>query len=276
MIIIPLIMNRDKFAYSELILYNTLNMNILENAILALTMRRRISGGLKLDDGLFRIFLSLPDDPLPTFSGADSSVAGRGKDHPRYGRFMHAFVKFYRPDIVVEVGTNAGGSAVGIARGLSENGKGRLVCVDGGLGVPRSFPDIARKNITAAGLRGDALELITADSLAELPNLAGRLSGQVDVYLVDAAHTYEAALADIENGLSMMKPGGFILVHDIDPEISLGAEASSLHPYPVLEAFQKVAHDRGFEWCILKFIRKHLGVLRVGPGIKQDSSYFSP
>ncbi len=238
-------------------------MNILENVILASTMRARITGPLKLDEELFRLFLSLPDDPLPGFRGAAPEVSGRGKDHPRYGRWMHALVRFYRPDIVVEVGTNAGGSAVGTARGLFENGKGRLVCVDGGLGVPCSFPDVARKNIIATGLGGDSIELICADSLAELPNIARRLAGEVDIYLVDAAHTYEAALADIENGLPMMKNGGFILVHDVDPKINLGTEASAEHPHPVLEAFQKVARERKLEWCILKFIRKHLGVLRV-------------
>ena len=236
---------------------------MLENIILSLTMRARITGPLKLDEGLFRLFLSLPNDPLPAFRGATPEIAGRGKDHPRYGRWMHAVTKFYRPDIVVEVGTNAGGSAVGTARGLSENGKGRLICIDGGLGLPRSFPEVARKNITAAGLSEDSFELICADSLIELPSIARRLAGQVDIYLVDAAHTFESALTDIENGLPMMKDGGYVLVHDIDPKISLGSEASAKHPYPVLEAFRKVADEHGFDWCILKFIRKHLGALRV-------------
>jgi predicted O-methyltransferase YrrM len=238
-------------------------VRVLENFILATTMKARIEGPLRLDRGLFDIYLSAPEDPLPGFQGAMPGLKGRGKDHPRYGRLIYSFVRFYRPEAVVEVGTNAGGTAVGIARAIAENKIGRLTCVDNGEGVPRVFPDVARRNIVSAGLAEERLELICADSQVAIPALALRLKGRVGVYLVDAAHTFEAALADMENGLPMVKPGGFILAHDIDPKISLGTEASTEHPYPVLEAFKKVVDDRGFEWCILKFIRKHLGVIKV-------------
>ena len=230
---------------------------------MAATIASRIDGPLKLDKGLFDLFLSLPEDPLPGFQGALPGVKGRGTDHPRYGRWMHAFVKYYKPEIVVEVGTNAGGTAAGTARALSENGRGRLVCIDNGGGVPRSFPDVARKNIKAAGLVDEKIELVCEDSRTALPRVAVQLKGKVDVYLVDAAHTYDAALADINEGLPMMKPGGFILVHDVDSKLDLADEASREHPAPVLEAFRKVVADNGFEWCVLKFIRKHLGVIRI-------------
>ncbi len=238
-------------------------MKIIENVILSSTMRHRISGDLVLDEGLFKLFLSLPEDPLPGFLSADPQAKGRGTDHPRYGRFMHAFVKFYKPEFVVEVGTNAGGSAVGISKALCENGRGNLICVDNGHGRPRSFPDTARKNIIAAGLTADRFELICEDSHVALTGLARRLKGKVGVYLVDAAHTYEAALADIEDGLPMMKSGGFILVHDVDPRLNLADEVSAGHPFPVLEAFQKIVKERNYQWSILKFIRKHLGVMLV-------------
>jgi len=240
-------------------------MKILENAILAATMGFRIEGPLKLERGLFGLFLSLPEDPFPGFRGAAPGVRGRGKDHPRYGRWMHAFVKFYKPDTVVEVGTNAGGTAVGIARAMVENGRGRLICVDNGKGVPRSFPDVARGNIKGAGLKDGEMELICQDSGLALPEVAARLKGGVGVYLVDAAHTYEAALSDIKNGLPMMQPGGFILVHDVDSNLDLADEVSPGHPAPVLDAFREVVRDTGFEWCILKFIRKHVGVIKI-PG----------
>lgn len=226
-------------------------------------MRYRVSGPLVLDRGLFKLLLSLPEDPLPGFVSATAGARGRGTDHPRYGRFMHAFIKYYKPELVVEVGTNAGGSAVGIAKALSENGRGRLVCVDNGQGRPKSFPDTAKKNITAAGLTEDRLELICDDSRAVISGLADRLKSKVGVYLVDAAHTYEAALADIEDGIPMMKAGGYILVHDVDSKLDLAQETSADHPLPVLEAFQKVVKERDLQWCILKFIRKHLGVILI-------------
>ena len=238
-------------------------MKIFENVILSLTMKSRTVGPLKLDKMVFNLFLSLPQDPLPSFQGATPEARGRGKDHPRYSRWMHAFIRFYRPQFVVEVGTNAGGSAIGMARALAENGSGRLICIDNGCGIPRSFPDVARENILSAGLTEDRFELICDDSRIALSRISQRLRGKVGVYLVDAAHTFEAALADIESGLSIMKDGGFILVHDVDARLMLGQEASTDHPQPVLEAFQKVVRDNSFEWSILKFIRKHLGIMQV-------------
>jgi hypothetical protein len=63
----------------------------------------------------------------------------------------------------------------------------------------------------------------------------------------------------------MMQPGGFILVHDVDSNLDLADEVSPGHPAPVLDAFREVVRDTGFEWCILKFIRKHVGVIKI-PG----------
>lgn len=226
-------------------------------------MMARIDGPLRLDNRLFRLFLSLPEDPLPTFIGPTPSLCGRCRDHPRYGRWMHAFVKFYNPEIALEVGTNAGGTGVGIARAMVETGGGRLICVDNGGGRPRSFPDVAKKNLLSTGFDERRLELILEDSLTAVPRLSAVLKERVGVYLVDGAHTFDAALKDIENGLPMMKSGGFILVHDIDKKLDLGNESSIAHPYPVYEAFHSAARKYNLEWCVLKFIRKHLGVIKA-------------
>jgi hypothetical protein len=40
-------------------------------------------------------------------------------------------------------------------------------------------------------------------------------------------------------------------------------EMTEEHPHPVFEAFSQVVDDHEFEWCILKFIRKHLGIMKV-------------
>jgi len=222
-----------------------------------------VDGPLKLDPGLFRLFLALPEDPLPDFKGPVEGVRGRCKDHPRYGRWMYAFVKFYKPDVVVEIGTNSGGTAVGTARALLENGKGRLICIDNGMGRPRCFPDVARSNIRKTGLTDSRVELICEDSRIALPAAASKLKGMVDVCLVDAAHDFDNALLDIKDSLPMMKKGGFILVHDIDRNLLLGTEVSPGHPRPVYEAFHKAIEESGFDWCILKFIRKHLGIIKI-------------
>jgi len=64
--------------------------------------------------------------------------------------------------------------------------------------------------------------------------------------------------------VQLVKPGGFVLVHDVDKNRKM-AEATECHPHPVYEAFKDVIDDTGFEWCILRFIRKHLGIIKIAP-----------
>jgi len=61
----------------------------------------------------------------------------------------------------------------------------------------------------------------------------------------------------------MVRPGGLIAVHDVDRARAM-AEATAAHPAPVYDAMVAFAGRRRFEYCILRFIRKHLGIVRVG------------
>lgn len=223
---------------------------------------KSIDGQLKIDKELFNIFLSSIEDPLPDFQGPKHLKSGRGKDHPRYGRWVYAFAKYYKPDIIVEVGTYAGGTAVGWSKALVENEKGRLICIDNDSYTAGIYPEITKKNIQNTGLKENRFDLRCGSSAEIVPKVAQELKGQVDIYLVDGDHRYEGALADIENGLPMLKSGGFILVHDVDVNRKMD-EATENRPYPVYEAFQKVINDNDFDWCILKFIRKHLGIIKI-------------
>lgn len=79
---------------------------------------------------------------------------------------------------------------------------------------------------------------------------------------MDGDHTFEGALADIKNGLPMLRANGLILVHDVDPNRGMN-EQTEAHPHPVYEAFNAVNDEYGFKRVILKCIRKHLGIMRV-------------
>ncbi len=47
-----------------------------------------------------------------------------------YGELFYALMRIYQPKKVVELGTKAGFSAFHMARGLKQNGKGKLFCYD--------------------------------------------------------------------------------------------------------------------------------------------------
>ena len=239
-------------------------MKFFNNTFLRFFGIGNIEGPLKLNKELFDVFLSSVENPLPDFKRPKQHILRKRKDHPKYARLVYAFAKYYKPDIIVEVGTYAGGTAVGWAKALAENGKGKLICIDNDTYIAETYPATAKENIRAAGLEEGRYELKCGDSKNIVPDLSKKLKGQVDMYLVDGDHRYESALADIKNGLQLVKPGGFVLVHDVDKNRKM-AEATECHPHPVYEAFKDVIDDTGFEWCILRFIRKHLGIIKIAP-----------
>lgn len=216
------------------------------------------------DPGVWQAFHDAPYDVSPEFEGPPGYPwpDARGKDHPRLGRFVYAFAKWYRPEWVVEVGTNTGGTAIAWARALHENGKGRLICVDNDAYSHHAYPGGLKLNLAKQHIPETVVQIENGDSARLVPELARRLRGQVNLYLVDGDHRYEGALADIKNGLPMMKSGGLVLVHDVD-RFRRMAEATVEHPAPVYEAFMKVVRERGYPWCLLRSIRKHLGIFRV-------------
>lgn len=221
----------------------------------------RVEGKLCFDPKVMELMLKAPLDLLPGFQGPSGRKAKRGKEHPRLGRFVYALARHYNPQLILEVGTSLGGTAVGWAAALRDNQKGTLLCIDQDVYCPGVYPAITRNNLLATGLSEDRFDLRWGDSHKLLPQLIQKLKQKVDIYLVDGDHTYEGAYLDLALGLPLIKPGGFILVHDVDRGRKM-AERTKEHPYPVYEAFMEAVEKENLEWCILKFIRKHLGVIR--------------
>lgn len=241
-----------------------LSSRVKASAPLWLGLGWRVRGPSRPDAALLALFRSLPADPLPGFSGiAGMSHGGRGRDHPRYGRFIHAFGRHIRPAEVLEVGTYAGGTAVGWARAMLQNGAGRLTCVDNDSYSRGVYPAKVTANLAGMGLPPERARLLNGDARVVLPALIPELGGRVDAYLIDADHTYEGAIADLRDGRPLVRPGGWVLVHDVDPARAM-SEATPTHPAPVLNAVRDFVREAGVkDWYILEFIRKHLAVLRM-------------
>ena len=176
-------------------------MKVIENLLLKAWQIRSIDGTLCIDREVLDRFLAAPYDPLPEFEGAPNYQLknnGRGKDHPRYGRFVYALARHYRPETIVEVGTFAGGTAVGFASAINENGHGKLICVDQDSYSNGTFPQVVKRNLARLGFPESNLQLCSGDSREWLPKLAETLKQKADIVLVDGDHTYEGALADLK------------------------------------------------------------------------------
>jgi predicted O-methyltransferase YrrM len=238
-----------------------------ENLYLRSLGVRKVWGGLRLPPEVFAAFLAAPYDPSPDFV-LPAKWKRREHDHPRYARFCYALAKATAARRILEVGSSAGGTTAGWARALAEAGTEpappHLVCVDNDSYDEGVYPKLTGENIERAGLKLRRVTFHTGDSGTLLAEIRDRYRQYFDIFLVDANHTYEGALADLENGLPMVAPGGWIVVHDVDRSRRM-TEATAEHPAPVYDAFMEFAGRHRCEWCILGFIRKHLAVARV-PG----------
>jgi predicted O-methyltransferase YrrM len=237
---------------------------LFERLVLSAGRVKAVEGSLRMDPEIFSAFLKAPHDLCPDFQGPAGSTlkGGRGKDHPRYGRFIYALCKTLKPERVVEVGTYAGGTAVGWCTAMRENKRGQLICIDNDTYSKNTYPAVTRANLKRVGADESPVELLNGDSRQLVQDVAARFLHAVDIYLVDGDHTFEGALRDMENGLPMVKSGGYMLVHDVDRDRRMDKMTPD-HTHPVYEAFMQMATTHRLEWCILKFIRKHLGVLRI-------------
>ena len=226
---------------------------------------RKVWGPLALPDAVFRTFLAAPYDPSPRFV-LPPQWKRREHDHPRYARFCYALARGTGARRILEVGSSAGGTTAGWALALAESARAgndvRLVCVDDDSYNVGVYPAMTGQNIERAGLPLDRVTFHSGDSAVLLPALQKEYPRYFDVYLVDAGHTYEAALADLENGLPMVRRGGFIAVHDVDRTRPM-PEATPAHPAPVYEAVEHFALTHRFDSCIVGFVRKHLAIVQV-------------
>ncbi|MGA2383601.1 MAG: class I SAM-dependent methyltransferase [Gemmatimonadales bacterium] len=236
-----------------------------ENLYLRWLGLRKVQGSLRLPTEVFEAFLAAPYDPSPDFV-LPPKWKRREHDHPRYARFCYALAKATGARRILEVGSSTGGTTAGWARSLAEGATEatppHLVCVDNDSYNEGVYPTLTGENIERVGLELRRVTFHNGDSGTLLPGIQDRYRHYFDIYLVDANHSYEGALADMENGLPMVAAGGLIVVHDVDRTRRM-SEATAEHPAPVYDAFVEFARRHDAEWCILGFIRKHLGVARV-------------
>src|SRR5258708_2126890 len=128
-------------------------------------------GDLKLPEELWHCFQEAPYDICPDFKGPPGYKwkDARGKDHPRYGRFVYAFARWLKPELIVEVGTDTGGTAIGWANALVVNGRGRLICVDSDAYAQSTYPQAIQKNLDLMNIPPGLVDLRKGNSRLIIP-----------------------------------------------------------------------------------------------------------
>jgi predicted O-methyltransferase YrrM len=119
-----------------------------------------------------------------------------------------------KPKEYLEIGVRRGFSMAVVAqRCRTCNLTGIDLWVPGYGGADNPGPEFVEQQIALMGHKGN-VNLITGDSKQVLPDLIGSF----DLILVDGDHTTEGGYRDIILSYELLKPGGYIVVDDLDYE----------------------------------------------------------
>jgi predicted O-methyltransferase YrrM len=138
---------------------------------------------------------------------------------------LYVVVRALRPTAIIETGVAAGLSSACILAALEQNGHGRLYSID--------LPDAEKAYLPALGVTPTALlpegrapgflvpttirsrwSLNIGDTRQVLPRLVHDLPN-VDVFLHDSEHTYQAMMFEYETVWPHLSPGGLILSDEV-------------------------------------------------------------
>jgi cephalosporin hydroxylase len=161
-----------------------------------------------------------------------------------------------RPDVIVEIGNNWGGSTLALAHLLDLHEHGRVIAID----IDQSkIPDSVRDH--------RRVSLIESDAVACATEVRERIGPQERVLVIeDSAHTFDNTLAVLRAYSPLTRPGDYFIVEDSICHHGLDVGPNP-GPYEAVEAFinenPRFEVDRGKESFLITWNPK--GFLRRKP-----------
>jgi predicted O-methyltransferase YrrM len=146
-----------------------------------------------------------------------------------HGKKILELIEQYRPRVCVELGTWQGASAIPVARSIQRWG-GTLTCIDtwsgelnsDGGSLPGKAPVMllsCARAMVDAGVSA-SVRLIPAMTI----DAARYWSEPIDFLYVDADHSYDGVMADLEAWVPHVKSGGLIVGDDYDNALYPGVK----------------------------------------------------
>jgi hypothetical protein len=158
---------------------------------------------------------------------------------PALARVAWCLARHLRPRQALETGVGRGLTSCTLLEALELHGNGRLTSVD----LPPRFPPALRRQTGVAvpgGLRA-RWTYVFGSSRRRLPRLVAQLA-PIDLFLHDSMHTTRNVLFELETVWPGLRPGGVILVDDID--LSRGFEAFTDKHGSELRSLVGISDDR--------------------------------
>lgn len=140
------------------------------------------------------------------------SFAGYNDGDRGFVRAVWRLVCGMRPVHVVETGVGHGMTSRFVLEAMERNQAGRLWSIDR---LPLDPAVQARIGAAVGTPRPFRWKLITGTSRQRLPGLLASL-GEIDIFIHDSLHTEKNVCFELESAWDAVKPGGVMVVDDID------------------------------------------------------------
>lgn len=118
--------------------------------------------------------------------------------------FLYSLIRLIQPDVVIEIGTAKGNSAISIGQALKDNGRGKLYTMD-----PNEH-DIVNIAIKKSHLKKYINYIIDySNNVIPKLNLI-----KADLVFIDGDHSYESVKKDFDLVKNLIPSGGIVIFHD--------------------------------------------------------------
>jgi hypothetical protein len=166
-------------------------------------------------------------------SGIDvgpASFAGFNDGDSALVRAIWCIVRYLKPKQVVETGVAHGFTSRFILEALERNGSGHLSSID----RPPLDPDTRQRvGIAVPPRLRSRWDLIAGSSRRCLPALLHRLD-TIDLFVHDSLHTERNVRFELDRAWAALRPGGALVVDDIDSNGGFGSFTASLSGFTAL------------------------------------------
>lgn len=161
-----------------------------------------------------------------------------------YGYLYYALARILKPKNVLVVGSGDGFVPICFALGLQANRHGYIHIVEPGYHSKKSWEDIFKVagRFGAVGIDAQIIRFYKMTNKAFLSFYKERYEWEMDILFIDGAIDKENVEFDFYEIGSLVKKGGYILIHDIDH-----SENELLGPIYRKELFKYVKESKDYE-----------------------------
>ena len=121
---------------------------------------------------------------------------------PKEGAILYNFIKMFKPEIILELGTYHGISAAYMLSAIKDNNKGFLYTIDN----MEEHVKVANLNLIQVDNRFSVIH----NSIQSV-----KWNKPIDFLFVDGTHTYDSCSHDLNKFFPYIKNGGCIFIHDM-------------------------------------------------------------